>query len=736
MDKNIIDSSITSIGKYEILYASSYFIENDESYQSKAIQCLNNAEVKYLVDLKCETNWQVIGESINYISFLMPKDEAKLGDIFLTSPYGLIKKNRTGVGATTLELNSPRNSIIVVPTKTLAYNKAKNSKIKIKGEEKYKIQYVGGTITGFKIPTIEKYLSDSDIEDKKFLVVADSLPKLLNIIGEENYKDYFFMVDEIDSYQYDGYYRPALEDVIDYYFKFPPTQRCLVSATVGEFSNPEIQEEPIINVTFNEPQPRNITLLHTNNVIATTVKHIKATIEQHPDEKILIAYNLVRRGIIPIIESLDEALRKECAILCSTTSKVYAGDYYTEIIEKKLSNKITFMSCTYFVGVDISERFHLISISDSDYSHTLLSEDKLEQIAGRCRDSEGLLSETIIYKSRNKIDNKQFSTNSLRNLKDKIIKESKLLADFTNTIPVLKNIYPELKENWLRQINMDAIVINSLKSYCNTQKIKLIRKNIDSDFHPAYLNIDNILIQFKLLNTLYSSKESLFGSLKKDGNEIVDFQDLIEDEERISKDIQDGIKDYITAVETDEIEDIIEQLSNGGSLEEKASIAFKLKMTSTNNAKIFIDRFIELQRYLPFQKLALTLPQYKSENQYNKFYNSIIFWALSEEHPFKIAFKEKFPLDVQMTGERIKENLNRLLMSYLGFKELDTTNKAYNYLIIFCKKGNRIKHRELGYYHLMKNYNVNDFDFQPIETINAKTDISKLFRFPKDVLIK
>lgn len=740
---NIINPEIISIGKYKILYTyenvpnpNPRALNEDWVYKDDLVKSVNNAEVKYLVDLKCETNWQVIGESINYISFLMPKDEAKLGDIFLTSPYGLIKKNRTGVGATTLELNSPRNSIIIVPTKTLAYNKAKNSKIKIKGEEKYKIQYVGGTISGFKIPTIEKYLSDSDIEDKKFLVVADSLPKLLNIIGEENYKDYFFMVDEIDSYQYDGYYRPALENVIDYYFKFPPTQRCLVSATVGEFSNPEIQEEPIINVTFNEPQPRNITLLHTNNVIATTVKHIKATIEQHPDEKILIAYNLVRRGIIPIIESLDEALRKECAILCSTTSKVYAGDYYTEIIEKKLSNKTTFMSCTYFVGVDISERFHLISISDSDYSHTLLSEDKLEQIAGRCRDSEGLLSETIIYKSRNKIDNKQLSTNSLRNLKDKIIKESKLLADFINTIPVLKNIYPELKENWLRRINMDAIVINSLKSYYNTQEVKLIRKDIDSNFQPAYLNIDNILIQFKLLNTLYSSKDSLFCSLKKNGNKIIDFQDLIENEERISKDIQDGIKDYITAVETDEIEDIIEQLRKGRSLEEKASIAFKLKKTSTNNAKTFIDRFLELQRYLPFERLVSTRPQYKSENQYNKFYNSIIFLALSEEHPFKIAFKEKFPLDVQMTGERIKENLNSLLMTNLGFKELDTTNKAYNYLIIFCKKGNRIKHRELGYYHLMKNYNVNDFDFQPIETINAKTDISKLFRFPKDVLIK
>ena len=141
---NIIDpNNIISFGKYEILYASSSFVENDELYQSKAVQYLNDAFVKfYDVNLQVKINWQAIGKSISSISFLMPKDEAKLGDIFITSPYGLIKKNRTGVGATTLELNSPRNSIIVVPTKALAYNKAKNSKVEIKGTEKYKVLYV------------------------------------------------------------------------------------------------------------------------------------------------------------------------------------------------------------------------------------------------------------------------------------------------------------------------------------------------------------------------------------------------------------------------------------------------------------------------------------------------------------------------------------------------------------------------------------------------------------------
>ena len=40
---------------------------------------------------------------------------------------------------------------------------------------------------------------------------------------------------------------------MDYYFQFPISHRCLVSATMGEFSNKDIVEEPVINVQFSAP---------------------------------------------------------------------------------------------------------------------------------------------------------------------------------------------------------------------------------------------------------------------------------------------------------------------------------------------------------------------------------------------------------------------------------------------------------------------------------------------------
>lgn len=212
-EEAITIGSIVSIGRYEILYATApYYNENNGEVEDiQTIQYLNNAHVRYNeIYLHYEIDWKEKGKSITAINFTMPKEKRHLQDVFVTTPHGLIKKNRTGIGATTLELNSPRNSIVVVPTRALAYGKAASSKIE--GEsDKYRVLYVGGDIPGFIVPEISDYLMDSSIHYKKFIVVADSLPRLLHIIGKEHYKDYFLMIDEIDSYQYDCSYRPNME---------------------------------------------------------------------------------------------------------------------------------------------------------------------------------------------------------------------------------------------------------------------------------------------------------------------------------------------------------------------------------------------------------------------------------------------------------------------------------------------------------------------------------------------
>lgn len=150
----------------------------------------------------------------------------------------------------------------------------------------------------------------------------------------------------------------------------------------------------------------------------------------NPDDKILIAYNSVK-GCATIINSLNDNLKSECAILCSSKNEEIT-EYYSDIVEDRLPKRITFMTCTYFVGVDITERFHLITAINVSKPYTILSTDKLQQIAGRCRHPEGLLSETIIYTTKN--NNNEMPTN----LQEKVLEDAEALSTFGNLYSKLK----------------------------------------------------------------------------------------------------------------------------------------------------------------------------------------------------------------------------------------------------------------------------------------------------------
>jgi len=328
-----------------------------------------------------------------YIS--LPALNTKLSEVLPFLPYGLVDKKITGIGATHLEMYSPRNSIIVTPTRALAYNKSlKDSSF----------LYIGSPYNGkaASLQDIKYYLNNTSVEYKKFLVVADSLPRLIHILEEEKaiqqenidgYEEYFLMVDEIDTLQSDNYFRPILSKVIDFYFKFNPTCRALVSATVKSFSHPKLKEEPLNLIVCNESLKRDIKLIQSNNINQAVSNKIINTMKDYPDDKVLIAYNSVR-NILEIIKLLPFEIQEFCGILCSENNKIEIGGYEAKINEiDRLSHKITFMTCAYFSGIDIADKCHLITVSNITKAFSVLPLSRMIQIHGRCRN--GILSPTI-----------------------------------------------------------------------------------------------------------------------------------------------------------------------------------------------------------------------------------------------------------------------------------------------------------------------------------------------------
>ena len=217
--------------------------------------------------------------------------------------------------------------------------------------------------------------------------------------GIDVYNEYFLMVDEIDTMQSDSVYRPKLENVIDHYLKFEHTHRCMVSATMNEFSNPVLEHESCVTTKWREMPKRDINLIYTNYVDDIAVAEIKRKLEENENDKILVAYNSLD-GILNILQQLGDQRKSQIGILCSERSndkiKEYLDDADDVIDENgNLNKRIVFMTCAYFAGIDIMDECHLISISSHLQPFTYLSVGRLAQIAGRCR--KGNLSETIIY---------------------------------------------------------------------------------------------------------------------------------------------------------------------------------------------------------------------------------------------------------------------------------------------------------------------------------------------------
>jgi len=239
---------------------------------------------------------------LNFIS-----EEYRLSSFIQKLPHGVIDKKATGIGATTLEIISQRHSIIVMPTKKLAYSKYRKA-IKNLGSDS--ALYIGTAIGEFNDRVskedIIRYIESNPTLPKKFLVVADSLDYLHKVIGDDIYKYCFLMVDEIDLLQSDSSYRPNLESVIDHYFKFNVKNRCIITATMGEFSNPLFQNECKFEIEELSHKIRDIRLIHINE--SDSINHaVKQEIESHPDEKILIAYNTISQAK-NIISMLNESI--------------------------------------------------------------------------------------------------------------------------------------------------------------------------------------------------------------------------------------------------------------------------------------------------------------------------------------------------------------------------------------------------------------------------------------------
>ncbi|MCB0687935.1 MAG: hypothetical protein KDC53_15470 [Saprospiraceae bacterium] len=322
-----------------------------------------------------------------------------LGDVLNVLPCGIIDKKVTGIGATSLALQSLRNSIVVVPTKYLAASKAK----------KHGAYYVGSKTkdSGESTKqTLDEYLK-SKKKYKKLVVVADSLPKVIQLLAPMDFENYFLMLDEIDMYQSKNNYRPHLEDCIDYYFKF--RHRCMISATIREFTDPRLKREPRILFKPARNEVNEIMIYESKAPIK--LLSVLAGKLLSSDKKIVVAHNSID-GALQMISLFSESIKCHCKILCSDRSsgKCTDGkrDYFGELEDGELPARVNFITSTYFTGIDIEDEVDLILVTDIQKTQTLLSTEKMRQIIGRFRMKKPKTYLICNFKERNSPPSPEF----------------------------------------------------------------------------------------------------------------------------------------------------------------------------------------------------------------------------------------------------------------------------------------------------------------------------------------
>ncbi len=330
------------------------------------------------------------------------KKHAKLGEIFSFLPTGIINKTETGIGATTLELISKRNSLIIEPLIVTVEQK----KAKYKGDV-----FAFLTEDADVVHNLQVYLNNPQIKHKKILLVIDNLEKVISILGDD-VKKYFILFDEIDFMQSSSNYRSKIESAVD--LALLVTKKiALISATLISFSHPKIKKLPVTSYSYlNTDYP--IIYVHKSlrfdNCNAIKLKDYMLNqcmaylIEKlnNSEDKLLIVINSVKKidEIATMLVNMGIVALEDITLLISNKSDNYKfkSKYSNkEIHNFKLPTRVNFITSAYYNGYDLEDEYELVIASSPSNKAMMVSANEIKQIYGRCRNKNGVKKCSLFY---------------------------------------------------------------------------------------------------------------------------------------------------------------------------------------------------------------------------------------------------------------------------------------------------------------------------------------------------
>ena len=351
-----------------------------------------------------------------------------LSEIMSTLPSKTIfNKGVTGCGGTYVELNSQRNSLILVPTIELARNKYKKD---------YLIVY--GSV---KSEDIIKYMKSS-VKHKKIIGTYDCLKRLISL--SDDILNYFLLIDEyhilFNAYSFRN---DAILYLLKNYHLF--MDYCFMTATPldEDIILEEIKHLPRLNVVWEKAVNVKLNLIDTS---FTNKELIKCLMQEQN-----VNYHIFLNSVKTIKEIVTKSQIADYKVVCSETVKKNNRTLKMGSTTDPV-RKYNFYTASAFEGCDIYDPIgQTIILCDTSISTTILDISTLvRQICGRLRDSIYKDEITLILNTT-----KHRYAGTPNSIFDAKVKENIILGKYTED-KFCTDIDPLYKEKELRSFSPET----------------------------------------------------------------------------------------------------------------------------------------------------------------------------------------------------------------------------------------------------------------------------------------
>ena len=297
----------------------------------------------------------------------------------------ILSKRVPGCGATTLELKTNRNSIIIVPNVPVIQSKEK------------KEPYPKGVYEDVTVSEVVTYLKENI--RYKIMTTPESFGKIKVACEKCNiniYSEFFLLMDECHQLVKDVDYRNFIVLPMADFFKFK--NKAMVSATPLGFSDPRLKKFETLEVRADYNYQQEITVINAYN----TTKAIGEYLESHQNGTVCFFVNSITQ-IYSIMRHFK--LLEDSTVYCAPKSvtKLKEGYDFTNAYKEwsaETMKRYNFFTGRFFSAFDLELTYKpdLVMITDPYLSpYTMLDVDTdCIQICGRFR--YGISSATHIYR--------------------------------------------------------------------------------------------------------------------------------------------------------------------------------------------------------------------------------------------------------------------------------------------------------------------------------------------------